>query len=105
MGEQTDRNPYISINGVDYTEFIGLPTVTTDEAEATERRLSLDGGCFTARIKNPKVLRCKSKKRFAKLLMSIGVPRNVAQNIRVQAGESYAAAWWTAVMMNLCGFK
>lgn len=105
MGEQTDGKLYFSVNGVDYTDLIGLPTVTTEEVEATERRLSLDGGCFTARIKMPKVIRCKSRKRFKKLLMSIGVPRNVAQNIRVQAGESYAAAWWTAVMMNLCSFK
>lgn len=102
MGEQADSKLYFSVNGVDYTELIGLQTVTP---EAAKSELPLNGGCFTARIKMPKVLRCKSRKRFKKLLMSIGVPRNVAQNIRVQAGESYAAAWWTAVMMNLRSFK
>lgn len=102
MGEQTDSKLYFSVNGVDYTEFIGLQTVTP---EAAESELPLNGGCFTARIKMPKVIRCKSRKRFKKLLMFIGVPRNVAQNIRVQAGESYAAAWWTVVMMNLRSFK
>lgn len=102
MGEQTDRKLYFSVNGVDYTELIGLQTVTLESAES---EFPLNGGCFTARIKMPKVIRCKSRKRFKKLLMSIGVPRNVAQNIRVQAGYSYAAAWWTAAMMNLCSFK
>ena len=90
MGEQTDRKLYLSINGVDYTEFVGLPTVTL---EATERSLSLDGGCFTARIKLPKILRCRNRKRYMKLLMSIGVPRNVAEKARANPGESYSGRW------------
>lgn len=96
MGEQTDRKPYFSVNGVDYTELIGLPTVTPETAESG---LSLDGGIFlndvsfTGSIKFPKVLRCRNRKRFVKLLMSIGIPRNVANTLRAVPGETYQEMW------------
>lgn len=97
MGEQTDRKIYFSVNGVDYTEFIGFQTVTLETAESG---LSLDGGTFlndvslTGSIKFPKVLRCRNRKRFVKLLMSIGYPRNFAEKIRVAPGDSYDFLWW-----------
>lgn len=99
MGEQTDRKLYFSVNGVVYTEIIEFQTVTP---EAAESELPLNGGCFTARIKMPKVLRCKSRKRFAKLLMSIGVPRNAAHNVTAKPGQSYSSLWWYVAMTQLC---
>lgn len=34
---------------------------------------------FTARMKLPKCMRCRSRKRFVKLLMASGIQRNVAR--------------------------
>lgn len=90
MGEQTDRKLYFSVNGVDYTELIGIPDVTCD-CGAIER--GFNGGEMTISFKLPQVLRCKSRKRFVKLLMSIGVPRNVASTLRATPGETYQQMW------------
>ena len=104
MGEQTDRKLYFSVNGVDYTEIVGLqniPDVTT-AAEPVDHEFSLEGCSIEFHIKKPKILRCRNRKRFAKLLMSIGVPPNVARKIRAEKGQSYAALWWYVAMTNLC---
>ena len=53
----------------------------------------------TIKFKYGKHLRCKSRKRFIKLLMSKGVQRNIANKValfvRVIRYESYDIAWRT----------
>lgn len=95
MGEQTNGKLYFSVNGADYTELAEIPNATLDtEENPSERKISaLDGGCFTARLKTPKVLRCGSRKRFVKLLMSVGVPRNIADKARVKPPDTYREYW------------
>lgn len=103
MGEQTDSKLYFSVNGVDYTELVGIHTATLDTAEnPSERKISaLDGGYFTARLKTPKVLRCRSRKRFVKLLMSVGFPRNIADKARVKPPDTYSNYWWYMFLLGI----
>lgn len=57
---------------------------------------------FRVNMKLPKCMRCHDRKRFTKLLMSIGVPRNAAVKISPWPGQSYSAAWMWIVLLNLC---
>ena len=62
--------PMFEINEIDLTPYFDHPT---------RNPVSLDGGRMAFKI--PKHFRCKSRKRFVKLLMGCGIPRNKAQII------------------------
>ena len=98
MGEQNNTTSYMMIQGSDgewqKIEWTDIPDLLMENYGNT---ISTDGewyggvkyhltpteleGCFTATLKYPKQMRCKSRKRYVKLLMSRGYSRNVANLI------------------------
>lgn len=54
-------------------------TFTDTEDQQRNNNPILDNCEFSMRMKLPKSMRCKSRKRFVKLLMASGISRNVAQ--------------------------
>ena len=69
-------------------------------ADAPERdglRLFSAENTLTFIMKTPKCWRCRSRKRFIKLVMAKGISRNGAvwlANWVRNAGYTYAQAWW-----------
>ena len=64
------------------------------------------GPTISMEIRLPKHLRCPTRKRFIKLLMSHGVPRDIAiwhAAIVRHYGLTYQEAWYSAVFDLLCG--
>lgn len=86
-----------------------FPAFQTGEVETTEAHHlhGFNGGSASFKIKRPKSLRCKSRKRFIKLLMSKGMPRNMAVKIASYKpeNESYDFMWFRIRLMcvaNVC---
>ena len=75
--------------------------------EQQEEQLLLNKHEFTCEMKPGKVMRCKSRKRFVKLLMSIGVSRNQAAEFanKIPAHMPYSSAWWWIKLLHLGGFE
>lgn len=78
---------------------IELPEITvTEDAQEPENAIMRQLGHmeFTMHLKTPKSWRCRSRKRFIKLLMSKGIGRNqaasVARAARI-AGVPYGELW------------
>ena len=124
MGEQSNTTSYMMMRGSDgewqKVELVDFPGITDNYENTfpTDGEL-VDGikyhltpteqdGRFTATIKYPKQMRCKSRKRYVKLLMSRGYSRNIANliidvyKIGCQLGNvpfSYQTQWnrdyWT----------
>lgn len=83
------ENPAVfSVDGVDLTPFV---VRNGERYEANAERLN---GSFTGTFKIPKRLRCHSRKRFKKLLMSCGIPRNVADKMKAIGTDSYEFLWF-----------
>ena len=71
-------------------------TVSADALTPGAKSLFLPGE-LTMTVKTPKHWRCRSRKRFIKLVMSKGISRNGAvwlANWVRNAGYTYAQAWW-----------
>ena len=98
MGSDGEKKPLVfTIDGVDITPYLydGIPTVDlTTESEDTGPPDFLNGVCIRCTFKTPKRLRCHSRKRLKKLLMSCGMPRNTADRIRCSSTQSYDFLWW-----------
>ena len=66
------------------------------DAQKPERILQLQQVEFTVHIKTPNRWRCRGRKRFIKLLMSMGISRNQAESVagvsRI-AGVPYVELW------------
>lgn len=99
------RTPVLMVNGVDYAPTLAIPELALDgDAEREQKVRSLDGESFSfsCRLNG---LRCKSRKRFVKLLMSNGVPKRkaevIADGVCLVYG-SYQMAWravfWTGTV-------
>lgn len=79
-----------------------LPTITTFADGKRDAPLDLSDMSFTATLKIPKHFRCKSRKRFIKLLMSKGMRRDCAvwnANMIREIGLSYSDAWFRLVIL------
>lgn len=112
MGEKNnvESTLYYS-NGEKFEKIAGVkefPTFQTKEVETTEVRdlHGFNGGSASFKIKRPKSLRCKTRKRFIKLLMSKGVPRNMAvKMVKVKPpNESCDFMWFWIRLMCVGGF-
>lgn len=96
-----------------FTLFLGDTPIARGEIELPEIKLPLEmfepvrgltyqceEACqwvgFTLEIKVPKRWRCRSRKRFIKLMMSEGVSRNTAERMAdfVRGWMPYGRAWW-----------
>ena len=101
MGPENKFNPN------DFTLFLGDTPIARGEiqlAEITvpadtpkpETILPLQQMEFTVHFKTPKRWRCRGRKRFVKLLMSMGISRNQAESMagvaRI-AGVPYGELW------------
>ena len=99
MGEQNNTTSYMMMQGSDgeWQKIIKLKDIPDLMMENYGNTISNDGewyggvkyhltpteleGRFTVTLKYPKQMRCKSRKRYVKLLMSRGYSRNVANLI------------------------
>lgn len=74
-----------------------IHTITVSEDALTPEAMSLlEPMAFTMYIKMPKHWRCKSRRRFIKLLMSKGISRNQAERVAGAAraaGVPYGELW------------
>lgn len=59
----------------------GLAEIAYIEGEQEDDNLPLNYCEFSVQVKLPKSMRCKSRKRFVKLLMASGIDRNMAQEV------------------------
>jgi hypothetical protein len=102
MGENSSH-PVFTINGIDLSDCV---TFNPDVESALSPLSGFNGGSMQFEIKRPKFLRCKSRKRFIKLLMSRGTPRNMAVKAAKlkPPGESYDAMWFWLRLMFVGGF-
>ena len=77
---------------------IELPEITvTEDAQEPENAIMRQFGHmeFTVHLKTPKSWRCRSRKRFIKLMMSEGISRNYAERLAdlVRGWMPYREAW------------
>lgn len=96
--ETTEAGHVFTINGIDFSGVVG---------ELRQNSIGgFNGGRATFSIKRPKSMRCKSRKRFVKLLMSKGIPRNMAVKMaKLKPGnESYDFMWFWIRLMCVGGF-
>ena len=73
-----------------------IHNITVSEDELTQEAMSLlEPMEFTVRFKTPKRCRCRSRKRFIKLMMSEGISRNYAERLAdfVREWMPYGKAW------------
>ena len=89
-GQFEKGGPVLSIDGTDLTPYL----TNDDDGEWMMIPPKLDGVRISGTFKLPKQLRCHSRKRLVKLLMSKGVPKNKAVII-ANLGKSmgYSFAW------------
>lgn len=74
-----------------------IPTLKTFVDGKRDAPLDLSDMSFTVTLKIPKHFRCKSRKRFIKLLMSKGMRRDydvLNANMMRESGLSYSDAWF-----------
>ena len=89
MGEQNSTTSYMMVQGSDCEwqkiELVGFPDLMENYDSTipinSEMTLTELEESFTVTLKYPKQMRCKSRKRYVKLLMSRGYSRNVANLI------------------------
>lgn len=70
---------YMVVDGQEVEVKPDFAEITFAEDQEGNDNLALDNCEFSMRVKLPKSMRCKSRKRFVKLLMASGISRNVAQ--------------------------
>ena len=106
MGEESEKKMYALIGG-EYHEVKMLDATSVIEAvnaqAETIERLKAE---ICGRMKTPKYFRCKSRKRFVKLLMANKFSKREAQNMAAVAwiaGWTWEEAWWRT--WPLCVFK
>ena len=106
--EEQKRNFMIYCNGQPVAEFSRIDemaeiTITDPDAEPAIIG-ALGPVAFSARISIPKQWRCRSRKRFIKLLMAHGCPRNDAAEIaaipsRAWQGLSFQSLFFHTMAM------
>ena len=115
-GEQNNTQPYVMVKKTDgeYVKLLDITEFTENYSNIVPNEGELGQGIkyhlaptdivgeFTFTMKYPKVMRCKSRKRYVKLLMSMGLDRNMANLVSVFLREvtkacgfpfSYQARW------------
>lgn len=95
MGEENKQKVF-SIGNKDLSEYY-----FADGPDGGNKICGFNGGSVTCRITIPKSMRCKSIKRFVKLLMAKGIPRNMAVKMAKlkPENESYDFIWfWIRLM-------
>lgn len=72
---------YMMVDGQEVEVKPDFAEITFTDTEDQQRNNNpiLDNCEFSMQVKLPKSMRCKSRKRFVKLLMASGISRNVAQ--------------------------
>ena len=70
---------YMMVDGQEVEVKPDFAEITYAGDQQGDDNLTLDNCEFSVRVKLPKSMRCKSRKRFVKLLMASGISRNVAQ--------------------------
>lgn len=97
MGPESKDDYTLYLDGVPIALVeIQLPEITLP-ADVPEREITplLEPMEFTMQIKTPKHLRCRSRKRFIKLMMSDGITRNCAEQLADSTRKlmPYVEAW------------
>ena len=119
MGEQVNLEKcWISVDGEPAVEWHGIQTVESEIdaqlkiGEQVNMGLAAGINDCSFDFKWPKYFRCKNRKRFIKLLMSIGLDRNTAvifadtmsmMNEFVGFKHSYQEWWWHCICNRLAG--
>ena len=96
--ETAETDHLFTINGIDLSGVLG--------ETGWNKPCGFNVGRATFSIKRPKSLRCNGRKRFIKLLMSKGIPRNMAVTMAncKPENESYDFMWFWIRLMCVGGF-
>ena len=98
MGTESENSYTLYLDGVPITTG-PLPEITVPADEPGPGRILADPSLemtFTFAWKTPKRWRCRSRKRFIKLMMSEGISRNYAERLAhftQMVMPSYGEAW------------
>lgn len=81
MGPENSRKVkfYMDVDGQQVEIKPDFAEITYTEDQQGDSNLALNSCELSVRVKLPKSMRCRSRKRFVKLLMASGIQRNVAQ--------------------------
>ena len=104
MGTESESSYTVYLDGVPITPG-QLPEITVPADEPGPGRILADPSLkmkFTFTWKTPKRWRCRSRKRFIKLMMSEGISRNGAVWLAdfMRKMMPYGEAWRQYVMLN-----
>lgn len=103
MEPERQNNPFpIFMDGVPISGLADLPDISVPDSAAApmDEHFSITTASELAvNIEIPKELRCKTRKRFIKLLMSKGYSRNISNKMAAiildtRGLVSYQKAWW-----------
>ena len=95
MGPESENRYTVYLDGVpiDQEKIVNVSlTMETQEPDSVLAGQSLE---FTMHYKTPRRWRCRSRKRFIKLMMSEGISRNYAERLAdlVRGWMPYREAW------------
>ena len=95
MGPESENRYTVYLDGVpiDQEKIVNVSlTMETQEPDSVLAGQSLE---FTMHYKTPRRWRCRSRKRFIKLIMSEGISRNYAERLAdfVRGWMPYREAW------------
>lgn len=99
MGHDNQGGEFrIFLGGAEVKGIAELPEInciSADAAELPQEIASFSDAEFTIELKPPKRWRCRSRKRFIKLMMGDGIQRNEAVRMAdfMRASVSYRDAW------------
>lgn len=95
MGPESENRYTVYLDGVPIDQEKIVNVSLTMEAQEPDSVLAGQSLEFTMHYKTPRRCRCRSRKRFIKLMMSEGIGRNYAERLAdfVRGWMPYREAW------------
>ena len=104
MGPEDENKFTLYVNGDPVTQWINLPEIKAAKGEPEPTSVIMyQSMALTFHFKIPKRWRCRSRKRFVKLVMSEGISRNRAEWLAdfVRGLMPYSDAWQTYLLRTM----